>query len=335
MEDALAAKRKAAAAEEAAAARVREKEEELEAAKNVHRDAEREHKNATARYDAAAAASAGVDRSPAKDKAVTPLKRARSSQGAQEPTLQGLPDACKASLEYKRAKAKAALHIFSVGDTVEGKYGGVKSQGVWFRGVISAVSNGGEDGVTYSIDYDDGDKEHCVLPKFVREPRSRAFAADGAAAVQAPQATKQPELPQAPPSQPSQPKPLPSVPKPRTASVPPPPAATPATSSAGDFRYDQPWHFSAARCIQNGCTLNHVKLEDFLPGAESQDRNKLRKAVRSGEIAGTNKVPQRDSAGKPKEPGRSTVRNTWWWHEGDPELTIAKRKFENDERFRG
>ena len=173
-----------------------------------------------------------------------------------------------------------------------------------------------------------------MLPKFVREPRSRAFAADGAAAVQAPQATKQPELPQAPPSQPSQPKPLPSVPKPRTASVPPPPAPTPATSSAGDFRYDQPWHFSAARCIQNGCTLNHVKLEDFLPGAESQDRNKLRKAVRSGEIAGTNKVPQRDSAGKPKEPGRSTVRNTWWWHEGDPELTIAKRKFENDGRFR-
>ena len=94
---------------------------------------------------------------------MTPLKRARSGKGAQEPTLHGLPDACKASLEYKRAAcAQAALRKFSVGDTVEGKFGGVKSQGVWYRGVISAMSSGGEDGVTYSIDYDDGDKEHCV-----------------------------------------------------------------------------------------------------------------------------------------------------------------------------
>ena len=325
MEAALERKRAASAAEAAAAARVRALEEELDAAKNLHRDAEREHKNATARYDAAAAASAGVDRSPAKVEAVTPLKRARSGKGAQEPTLPGLPDACKASLEYKRQRAVAK---FSVGDKVEGKFGGVKSQGAWWRGVISAVSNGGEDGVTYSIDYEDGDKEHCVSPKFVRQPRSRAFAADDAAAVQAPQVTKQPELPQAPPSQPSQPKPLPSVPKPRTASVPPPPAPTPATSSAGDFRYDQPWHFSAARCIQNGCTLEHVVLADFLPGAQSQDRAKLRKAMRSGEIAGTRNVPKCDEVGKPKEPGRSTVRATWWWHEGDPELTIAKRKFE-------
>ena len=82
MDAALAAKRAASAAEAAAAARVRALEEELDAAKNVHRDAEREHKNATARCDAAAAASAGVDRLPAKVEAVTPLKRARSGKGA-------------------------------------------------------------------------------------------------------------------------------------------------------------------------------------------------------------------------------------------------------------
>ena len=321
-------KREAAVAEAAAASRVRALQEELDSAKDLHRDAKRVHKDAAARCNEASQkvmASEGVDGSPDKVEAVSPRKRGRTGSGAQEPTIQGLPDACKASLEYKRAAAKAAMHIFSVGDTVEGKFGGVKSQGAWFRGAISAVRNDGV-AVTYSIDYDDGDKEQGVLSKFVRPP-SHEFAADNAAAPGSPQVTKQPAVPQTPPSKPLQPqppldpKPLAPVPKPRAASEPPIPAPTPATSSADEFRYNQPWHFSANQCRQHGCTLKHVVLQDFKPGANSGDRNKLRNAVRNGEIAGTNKVPKRNEA------GRSTLRDGWWWHEGDPELTIAKRKF--------
>jgi hypothetical protein len=73
----------------------------------------------------------------------------------------------------------------------------------------------------------------------------------------------------------------------------------------------------------NGCTLKHVELKDFMPKAVSSDREQLRKAVHRSEIAGTNKVP---NPGPPPEAGRSTVRNNWWWHEGDPELSIAKAR---------
>ena len=158
LERAILEELEAAAAEAAAASRVRARQEELDAAKDEHRDAKRMHKDAAARRNAASqkvVASEGVE-------AIPPRKRGRAGSDAHGLTIQGLPDACKASLEYRRATAKAAMHIFSVGDTVEGKFGGVKSHGVWYRGVISAMSSGGEDGVTYSIDYDDGDKEHCV-----------------------------------------------------------------------------------------------------------------------------------------------------------------------------
>ena len=93
------------------------------------------------------------------------------------------------------------------------------------------------------------------------------------------------------------------------------------TCDVDPFKYDKPWHLSVERCRANGCKLKHVKLQDFKPGAKSQDRDKLRLAVRSGLIAGTNKVPQ------PTEDGRPTERGGWWWHEGDPELAIAKSKF--------
>jgi len=321
LERAILEELEAAAAEAAAASRVRARQEELDAAKDEHRDAKRMHKDAAARRNAASqkvVASEGVE-------AIPPRKRGRAGSDAHGLTIQGLPDACKASLEYRRATAKAAMHIFSVGDTVEGKFGGVKSQGAWFQGIISAVRNDGV-AVTYSIDYEDGDKEQGVLTKFVRPP-SNEFAADDAAVPQSPRVTKQPAVPQTPPSKPLQPqppldpKPLAPVPKLHAASVPPIPAPTPATSSADEFLYNQPWHVSANRCREHGCTLKHVTLQDFKPGANSGDRNKLRNAVRSGEIAGTNKVP------KPDEAGRSTVRDGWWWHEGDPELTIAKRKF--------
>ena len=103
--------------EAAAASRVRALQEELDSAKDVHRDAKRVHKDAAARCNEASQkvmASEGVDGSPDKVEAVSPRKRGRTGSGAQEPTIQGLPDACKASLEYRRAAAKAAMQILAL-----------------------------------------------------------------------------------------------------------------------------------------------------------------------------------------------------------------------------
>ena len=163
LERAILEELEAAAAEAAAASRVRARQEELDAAKDEHRDAKRMHKDAAARRNAASqkvVASEGVE-------AIPPRKRGRAGSDAHGLTIQGLPDACKASLEYRRATAKAAMHIFSVGATGEGKFGGVKSQGAWFQGVISAVRNDGV-AVTYSIDYEDGDKEKSVEVSLIK-----------------------------------------------------------------------------------------------------------------------------------------------------------------------
>ena len=58
---------------------------------------------------------------------------------------------------------------------MEAKYGGVRSMGEWFPGKVAAVSTDG--GLTYSIDYADGDKETGVLPKYVRPLVTGAAAA--------------------------------------------------------------------------------------------------------------------------------------------------------------
>ena len=58
---------------------------------------------------------------------------------------------------------------------MEAKYGGVRSMGEWFPGKVVAVSTDG--GLTYSIDYADGDKETGVLPKYVRPLVTGAAAA--------------------------------------------------------------------------------------------------------------------------------------------------------------
>ena len=62
-------------------------------------------------------------------------------------------------------------------------------------------------------------------------------------------------------------------------------------------------------------------LQDFVPGAQSGDREKLRKAVHRYEIVGTDKVP------KPGQEGRGSMRSGWWWHAGDPDLATARSKF--------
>ena len=302
-------KRLATVAEAAAASRVRLLQRELDAAKAVHKEA-----TALLRKAQKVAASKSVDGSPDGVKAMPPHKRGRANI-VQGPAIQGLPDSCKASLEHRREAAKASMRIFSVGDTVEGKFGGFKSQGAWFRGTVSAVRNDGA-GVTYSIDYDDGDRELVVLAKFVRPAHA---AAEAAGAPQLSRLAKQPAVPQRPQAKQSSPT-MTMPPQPPLNPKPLAPAPKPATA-ADDFLYNKPWHFSAKHCRQHGCALKHVVLDDFKRGAKSGDRSKLRNAVRKGEIAGTNKVP------KPGEVGRPTLRDGWWWHEGGPELTIAKRKF--------
>ena len=104
-------------------------------------------------------------------------------------------------------------------------------------------------------------------------------------------------------------------------------AARVAEERTAAFSYDKPWHRTADSCRQHGCPLRHVKLQDFKPHAQSQDRGQLRKAVRFGTlvdgarrcIVGTVKVP------KEGEPGQGSARSDWWWHEGDPHLAIAKQ----------
>ena len=92
-----------------------------------------------------------------------------------------------------------------------------------------------------------------------------------------------------------------------------------AATSLGDFLYHQPWHKTADSCSAHGCKLTHIMLQDFLPNAQSGDRNKLRKAVRENKMIGTTGVP------KPRENGTGSRRDKWWWHEGDPSLEFARK----------
>ena len=107
----------------------------------------------------------------------------------------------------------------------------------------------------------------------------------------------------------------------RAASAPAPPPQPRASADVGEclFTYSEPWHASADQCQQHGCRLQHVKLQDFLPNAQSGDRNKLRNAVRSGKMIGTASVP------KPGEAGTGSMRDKWWWHAGDPALGLARQ----------
>ena len=98
-----------------------------------------------------------------------------------------------------------------------------------------------------------------------------------------------------------------------------PPMAEACTADANVFLYSEPWHATADQCMQRGCRLQHVQLQDFLPHAQSGDRNKLRTAVRAGKMRGTANVP------KLGESGIGSQRTHWWWHAGDPALGLARQ----------
>ena len=70
--------------------------------------------------------------------------------------------------------------------------------------------------------------------------------------------------------------------------------------------------------VPDFASIATVNLKDFCPAAQSSDREKLRKLVRNGTITGTDKVP------RPGDAGCGSMRNGWWWHEGDPDLAIAR-----------
>lgn len=71
--------------------------------------------------------------------------------------------------------------------------------------------------------------------------------------------------------------------------------------------------------MAHGCRLQHIKLQDFLPNAQSGDRKKLRDAVRKGKMIGTANVP------KPGEDGIGSQRDYWWWHGEDRALARARQ----------
>ena len=85
------------------------------------------------------------------------------------------------------------------------------------------------------------------------------------------------------------------------------------------FQYTQPYHATAQKCQDAGCQLNHVVIKDLIANPVSSDRKKLREAVRRCELVGTAKVPA------PGELGTNSMRDEWWWHEGDPGLHLARR----------
>ena len=85
------------------------------------------------------------------------------------------------------------------------------------------------------------------------------------------------------------------------------------------FQYTRPYHATAQKCQDAGCPLNHVVIKDLIANPQSSDRKKLREAVRRCELVGTAKVPA------PGELGTNSMRDEWWWHEGDPGLHLARR----------
>ena len=266
---------------------------------------------------------------------------ARKRRGCAEELL-ALPDLNKNSLEAKR-NAKKAKQCFEEGDRVQAKYlassRGGQSAG-WFKGHILARNDRGET-YTYHVRYDDGDEEEDVHAQFVRSLPSAAAPprANAAAGMAPPSSAAKAPSPAAKASSPAAKAPSPAAEAPAPAPLPSPkalitqraripeaaPIAEPASvaeaaaTSLGDFLYHQPWHKTADSCSAHGCKLTHIMLQDFLPNAQSGDRNKLRKAVRENKMIGTTGVP------KPRENGTGSRRDKWWWHEGDPSLEFARK----------
>ena len=276
-----------------------------------------------------------------------PPKRASSNNMAVEEEAE--PD--------RPRKVSRGLQCFALEELVEAKFlassRGGQSAG-WFKGKVVARHDRGETYV-YDILYDDGDQESSVLPRYVRScvppaakqanpfeataqapspaPAARAPAPAAQTPAFAPAPTSPAKAPAAvpapPPAQPPAPPPAPS---PRAPTMAPtaspakasaastaPPLAEACTADADVFLYNEPWHATADQCLQHGCRLQHVQLQDFLPHAQSGDRNKLRTAVRGGKMRGTANVP------KPGESGIGSQRTHWWWHAGDPALGLARQ----------
>ena len=360
--DIATAKREAAAGrkEETAAAKAESEAAERERAAGAEK--KEAHARKLAARKKAVAAEAIINNTSTVAAAPAPSMPPRNRRGDEE--LVQLPDMNKNSLDAMRQKRKAVNGRFSVGERVQAKYG--MSQGKpscgWFSGTVDDVRDAGE-WYVYDLSYDDGDKERCVLGKYVRgveqdEAPSRKKskkAAEPSAHTSAPAPAPAPTASSAAPNAPAPKAPAPKAPAPKAPApapapaappvpapaptpkavtpkpiapkapvpppakpLPPPPPSAPKAATCQDFLYMEPWHVSADHCIAHGCRLQHVKLQDFLPKAQSSDREKMRRAVRNGEMIGTASVP------KPGERGTGSQRDKWWWHQGDPALARAR-----------
>ena len=166
--DIATAKREAAAArkEETAAAKAESEAAERERAAGAEKK-EAHARKLAARKKVVAAEAIINNTSSTVAAAPAPSMPPRNRRGDEE--LVQLPDMNKNSLDAMRQKRKAVNGRFSVGERVQAKYG--MSQGKpscgWFSGTVDDVRDAGE-WYVYDLSYDDGDKERCVLGKYVR-----------------------------------------------------------------------------------------------------------------------------------------------------------------------
>ena len=133
--------------------------------------------------EGALAGADGPEPARSEDGAGREVLRLLAEQDQPQPQTQPQPPQLQPCEQKARRGAKAPRCLLAVGDAIEAKYGGIKSTGAWFPGTVVAVSHDGgvlEGSLTYSIDYDDGDQERGVLPRFVRP-----LKADGAVAGEA------------------------------------------------------------------------------------------------------------------------------------------------------
>jgi hypothetical protein len=325
----------------------------MELAKKMLAEAQAEQRAAAAKVRAAKAAIASLERAAAEEPARKRLFGTEEGNNNLE-----LGDFAAGSLAAKRLKAKASEHVWAVGDRIQAKFlasskGSMNSCG-WCDGKITAMHDIGERGYAYDILYDDGDAEKGVFSKFVKARTSappkpvrakqkthspaavekKAAAEEAARKRAAAEETARLEAARAEAARSEAARAEAARVEAARAEAERSEAARRAeaehvatvsraeanSEANSDFLYAKPWHKSVKDCQQHGCKLRHITLQDFVPNANRSDRQKLRNKAGRSEILGL----QSDGA---QDAGSTTMRARWWWHEGDPQLSIAKSVF--------
>ena len=97
------------------------------------------------------------------------------------------------------------------------------------------------------------------------------------------------------------------------------------------FTYNQYYHATPTTCVENGCAIQHVKLEILASHAPAMgkrltsvalSRKRCRAAARLGTLMGT--VHSHKAEEMATNPNlKDSQRQCWWWHRGDPELVFV------------